>query len=111
MRPIACPQRENPAFRRGPFLRERVKFELAVLAALSALLVASALLVTAARGLLLLLTGLLSALSALVRVFLLLLTRLVGGIILVLRIRVLVRIGLVYSLHCAPPSKPMRRPP
>jgi hypothetical protein len=68
-----------------------MKFWLAVLATLSALLV------TAVRVLLLLLTGLL---SALLRITLLLLTRLALRIILVLRIRVLVRIGHGRSLHC-----------
>jgi hypothetical protein len=68
-----------------------MKFWLAVLATLSALLV------TAVRVLLLLLTGLL---SALLRITLLLLTRLALRIILVLRIRILVRIGHGGSLHC-----------
>jgi hypothetical protein len=58
---------------------------------------ATALLVAAVRVLLLLLTGLL---SALLRITLLLLTRLAVRIILVLRIRVLVRIGHGCSLHC-----------
>jgi hypothetical protein len=66
-----------------------MKFQLAVLAALSALLVA------AVRVLLLLLTGLL---SALLRIALLLLARLAVRIILMLRI--LVRIGHDCSLHC-----------
>src|SRR5579872_4113588 len=88
MRPIACPQHgKTPPC--GGVLSRRMKFELAVLAALAALLVA------AVRILLLLLAGLL---AALLRITLLLLARLAVRIILMLRI--LVRIGHDYSLHC-----------
>jgi hypothetical protein len=76
-----------------------LQFQLPVLAALSALLVA------AIRILLLLLTGLL---SALLRITLLLLARFAVRVILMLRVWGLVRIGHYYCLRCASPVTPMR---
>jgi hypothetical protein len=66
---------------------------------------ATALLVAAGWILLLLLTGLL---SALLRIALLLLTRLAVRIVLVLRILVRVRIGHCGSFHCGVTAEPIR---